>query len=96
MGLTGTDVAKETAHVIITDDILLLWLVQLSKEETFFHIKNVIKYLLAGNIGKVIYMILAVIFQLPILTALNFFILILLPTEYRPIPLLYRQITVII
>ena len=37
----------------------------------FNHIKNAIKYLLACNIGEVIYVIAAVIFQLPIVTALQ-------------------------
>ena len=72
MGLTGTDVAKETAHMIITDDNFATLVGAIEQgRNIFLHIKNVIKYLVACNMGKVIYIIMAVIFRLPILTALQ-------------------------
>ncbi len=72
MGITGTDVAKETAHMIITDDNFATLVGAVEQGRNIFnHIKNAIKYLLACNIGEVIYIIAAVIFQLPILTALQ-------------------------
>lgn len=72
MGITGTDVAKETAHMIITDDNFATLVGAVEEGRNIFnHIKNAIKYLLAANIGEVIYIIAAVIFQLPIVTALQ-------------------------
>ena len=72
MGITGTDVAKETAHIIITDDNFATLVGAVEQGRNIFnHIKNAIKYLLACNVGEVIYIIAAVIFQLPILTALQ-------------------------
>ncbi len=72
MGITGTDVAKETAHMIITDDNFATLVGAVEEGRNIFnHIKNAIKYLLACNIGEVIYVIVAVIFQLPIVTALQ-------------------------
>ena len=72
MGITGTDVAKETAHMIITDDNFATLVGAVEEGRNIFnHIKNAIKYLLACNIGEVIYVIAAVIFQLPMVTALQ-------------------------
>lgn len=72
MGITGTDVAKETAHVIITDDNYATLVNAIEQGRNIFsHIKNAIKYLLACNIGEVIYIIFAVIFGWPILTPLQ-------------------------
>lgn len=72
MGITGTDVAKETAHMIITDDNFATLVSAVEQGRNIFNrIKNVIKFLLASNMGKVIYIVLAVIFRLPILTALQ-------------------------
>ncbi|MFN4212694.1 MAG: cation-translocating P-type ATPase, partial [Microgenomates group bacterium] len=72
MGITGTDVAKETAHVIITDDNFATLVSAVEEGRNIFnHIKNAIKYLLACNVGEVIYILSAVIFKLPILTPLQ-------------------------
>lgn len=72
MGITGTDVAKETAHMIITDDNFATLVGAVEEGRNIFnHIKNAIKYLLTCNMGEVIYIIAAVIFQLPIVTALQ-------------------------
>ncbi len=72
MGITGTDVAKETAHMIITDDNFATLVGAVEEGRNIFnHIKNAIKYLLACNMGEVIYIIAAVVFQLPLVTALQ-------------------------
>ncbi len=72
MGITGTDVAKETAHMIITDDNFATLVGAVEEGRNIFnHIKNAIKYLLACNMGEVIYVIAAVIFQLPVVTTLQ-------------------------
>jgi len=72
MGITGTDVAKETAHMIITDDNFATLVGAVEEGRNIFnHIKNAIKYLLSANMGEVVYIVAAVIFQLPIVTALQ-------------------------
>jgi len=72
MGKTGTDVAKDTAHIIITDDNFATLVSAIEQgRNIFIHIKNAIKYLLSCNIGEVIYIILALIFSLPVPTALQ-------------------------
>lgn len=72
MGITGTDVAKETADMIITDDNFATLINAIEQGRNIFnHIKNAIKYLLACNIGEVIYILLAVILKLPVLIPLQ-------------------------
>jgi Ca2+-transporting ATPase len=72
MGKTGTDVAKDTAHIIITDDNFATLVSAIEQGRNIFvHIKNAIKYLLSCNIGEVVYIILALIFSLPVPTALQ-------------------------
>lgn len=72
MGKTGTDVAKDTAHIIITDDNFATLIEAIEQgRNIFIHIKNAIKYLLACNIGEVIYILTALIFNLPIPTPLQ-------------------------
>jgi Ca2+-transporting ATPase len=72
MGKTGTDVAKDTAHIIITDDNFATLVSAIEQgRNIFIHIKNSIKYLLSCNIGEVVYIILALIFSLPVPTALQ-------------------------
>jgi P-type Ca2+ transporter type 2C len=72
MGKTGTDVAKDTAHIIITDDNFATLVSAIEQgRNIFIHIKNAIKYLLSCNIGEVVYIILALIFSLPVPTALQ-------------------------
>ena len=72
MGKTGTDVAKDTAHIIITDDNFATLVSAIEQGRNIFvHIKNAIKYLLSCNIGEVIYIILSLIFSLPVPTALQ-------------------------
>ena len=72
MGKTGTDVAKDTAHIIITDDNFATLVSAIEQGRNIFvHIKNAIKYLLSCNISEVIYIILALIFSLPVPTALQ-------------------------
>lgn len=67
MGKTGTDVAKDTAHIIITDDNFATLIDAIEQgRNIFLHIKNAIKYLLSCNIGEVIYILSALIFNLPV------------------------------
>ncbi len=72
MGITGTDVARETADMIITDDNFATIISAIDQGRNIFnHIKNAIKFLLACNLGEIIYILLAVITNLPVLTALQ-------------------------
>ncbi|MBM3283521.1 cation-translocating P-type ATPase [Candidatus Gottesmanbacteria bacterium] len=72
MGITGTDVAKETADMIVTDDNFASLINAVEYGRNIFNqIKNAIKYLLACNLGEVIYVITAVVFHLPVITPLQ-------------------------
>ncbi len=72
MGKTGTDVAKDTAHIVITDDNFATLVSAIDQgRNIFIHIKNAIKYLLACNISEVFYIITALIFNWPILTPIQ-------------------------
>ena len=72
MGITGTDVTKETAHIIITDDNFATIIEAVGQGRNIFNnIKNAVVYLLACNLGEVIYILLAVIFNWTILTPLQ-------------------------
>jgi len=72
MGITGTDVAKETADMIITDDNFasLINAIEYGRD-IFNHIKNAIKYLLSCNAGEVVYILFAVLMKVPVLTPLQ-------------------------
>jgi len=72
MGITGTDVAKETADMIVTDDNFASLINAIEHGRNIFNqIKNAIKYLLACNLGEVIFVITAVVFNFPVITALQ-------------------------
>ncbi len=72
MGKTGTDVAKETAEIILTDDNFATLINAIEEGRNIFvHIKNAIKYLLTCNISEVFYIVFALIFNLPILQPLQ-------------------------
>lgn len=72
MGITGTDVAKETADMIVTDDNFASLINAIDYGRNIFNqTKNVIIYLLAGNLGEVIYITASLVLHLPILTPLQ-------------------------
>lgn len=72
MGITGTDVAKETADIILTDDnfATLVNAVRLGRNITH-HIKTAVKFLLACNTSELIYLVTAAIFNFPLLIPLQ-------------------------
>lgn len=76
MGLVGTDVARETADMIITDDNFASIINAVEEGRNIInHLKNAIKYLLACNTSEAISLIIGLILGLP--------------TLFYPIQLLY-------
>lgn len=66
MGITGTDVAKDAADMIITDDNFST-IVDAAREgrRVYRNIQKVIQFLLAGNISEIITIFIATIFNFP-------------------------------
>ncbi len=64
MGITGTDVTKETADMILTDDNFASIVAAVEEGRGVFgNIKKFLMYLLACNIGEILVMAVAVLFS---------------------------------
>ncbi|MDO5027999.1 MAG: cation-translocating P-type ATPase [Bacillota bacterium] len=67
MGITGTDVAKNTAEVILTDDNFATIVSAVEEGRIIYsNIKKFVSFLLSCNIGEVLVVFLAIIFKLPV------------------------------
>lgn len=72
MGLTGTDVAKETADMVITDDNFATLIHAIERGRNIFNrIQSAIIYLLACNAGEIIYILAAILLGMPVLLPLQ-------------------------
>lgn len=68
MGLVGTDVARETADMVITDDNFATIVTAVEEGRNIINsIKNTIKYLLACNVSEAIALLIGLILGLPTL-----------------------------
>lgn len=66
MGITGTDVSKEAADMILTDDNFASIVNAVSEGRTIYsNIRKVVGFLLSCNIGEILVIFLAMIFGLP-------------------------------
>jgi Ca2+-transporting ATPase len=67
MGITGTDVSKEAAHMVLTDDNFASIVSAVKEGRSIFNnIKKCVMYLLACHIGELVLMVLAVLVGTPL------------------------------
>jgi len=67
MGITGTDVTKEAADMILTDDNFVSIVSAVEQGRTIYgNIRKVAGYLLGCNLGEILIILVAIIFTLPI------------------------------
>jgi len=67
MGITGTDVSKEAADMVLTDDNFASIVAAVEEGRSIFvNIRKYLVYLLSGNMGAVIAMVAALFWGLPL------------------------------
>ena len=66
MGIIGTDVAKEAADMVLTDDNFATIVAAIKEGRTIFaNIKKAIHYLLTCNLGEIVVLFIATILGMP-------------------------------
>lgn len=67
MGITGTEVSKDAASMILTDDnFATIVKAIMTGRNVYVNIKNTIKYLLSGNFSGILCVLFATLFALPV------------------------------
>jgi len=67
MGITGTDVAKNAAHMILADDNFATIITAIEQGRNIYNnIRKSVMFLLASNTGEVIAMVVAILVGLPV------------------------------
>ncbi len=85
MGITGTEVAKDAASMVLTDDNFVTIVKAISNGRNIYaHIKNSIKFLLSGNTGAVLSVSYASLLALPVPFAAVHLLFINLLTDSLP------------
>ncbi|MGX7196771.1 cation-translocating P-type ATPase [Enterococcus olivae] len=85
MGITGTDVSKEAADMILTDDNFASIVMAVSEGRTIYaNIRKVVGFLLSCNIGEILVIFIAMLFNMPIPLAATQLLAINLITDAFP------------
>jgi Ca2+-transporting ATPase len=67
MGITGTDVAREAADMVITDDNFASIVAAVEEGRKIFdNIRNFVVFLLSANVGEILLIFIAVVIGLPL------------------------------
>lgn len=85
MGITGTDVTKQAADVILLDDNFATLVSAVEQGRTIYsNIRKFVRYLLSCNIGEVITMFLGIIMGMPMVLIPTQILLVNLVTDSLP------------
>ena len=67
MGITGTDVAKESSSLVLLDDNFATIKAAIQEGRNIYeNIRKFIRYLLASNVGEILVMLFAMILAMPL------------------------------